>query len=30
MWEGYSDLPTEDFDFDPNRDEPAFQELIGR
>ena len=30
MWDGCRDLAKEDSDFDPIRDEPAFQELIGR
>jgi hypothetical protein len=30
MWEGWRDMAKEDSDFDPIRDEPAFQELIGR
>jgi tetratricopeptide (TPR) repeat protein len=29
-WEGCRDMATEDSDFDPIRDEPAFEELIGR
>jgi tetratricopeptide (TPR) repeat protein len=30
MWEGCRDMANEDSDFDPIRDEAAFQELIGR
>jgi hypothetical protein len=30
MWEGCRELAKEDSDFDPIRDEPAFQELVGR
>jgi hypothetical protein len=30
MWEGCRGLAREDSDFDPIRDEPAFQELVGR
>jgi tetratricopeptide (TPR) repeat protein len=30
MWDGCRDMAKEDSDFDPIRDEPAFQELIGR
>jgi hypothetical protein len=30
MWEGCREMAKEDSDFDPVRDEPAFQELIGR
>jgi len=30
MWEGCLDMAREDSDFDPIRDEAAFQELIGR
>ena len=30
MWEGCRDMAKEDSDFDPIRDEPAFEELIGR
>ena len=30
MWEGCRDLAKEDSDFDPIRDEPAFEELIRR
>ena len=30
MWEGCRDMAREDSDFDPIRDEPAFQELLGR
>jgi hypothetical protein len=30
MWEGCRDMAKEDSDFDPIRDESAFQELIGR
>jgi hypothetical protein len=30
MWEGCRDMATADSDFDPVRDEPAFQDLIGR
>ena len=30
MWEGCRDMAKEDSDFDPIRDEPAFQELVGR
>jgi hypothetical protein len=30
MWEGVKSLAKEDSDFDPVRDEPAFQELISR
>jgi hypothetical protein len=29
-WEGCRDTAKEDSDFDPIRDEPAFEELIGR
>jgi hypothetical protein len=29
-WEGCRDMAKEDSDFDPIRDEPAFEELIGR
>jgi tetratricopeptide (TPR) repeat protein len=30
MWEGCRDMAREDSDFDPIRDEAAFQELVGR
>jgi len=30
MWEGFREMATEDSDFDPIRDEPAFQDLVGR
>jgi hypothetical protein len=30
MWEGARDMATKDSDFDPIRDDPAFQELVGR
>jgi hypothetical protein len=30
MWEGCRDMAKGDSDFDPIRDEPAFEELIGR
>jgi hypothetical protein len=30
MWDGCRDLASNDSDFDPIRDEPAFQELLGR
>ena len=30
MWEGCRDMANADSDFDPIRDETAFQELIGR
>ena len=30
MWEGCRDMATQDSDFDPIRDEPVFEELIGR
>jgi len=30
MWEGCREMATEDSDFDPVRDEPAFRDLIGR
>ena len=30
MWEGCRDMARQDSDFDPIRDEPAFEELIGR
>jgi hypothetical protein len=30
MWDGCRDMAEEDSDFDPVRDEPAFQDLIGR
>jgi tetratricopeptide (TPR) repeat protein len=30
MWEGCREMAKEDSDFDPIRDEPAFEELIGR
>jgi hypothetical protein len=30
LWEGCRDMAKEDSDFDPIRDEPPFQELIGR
>jgi hypothetical protein len=30
MWDGCRDLAKKDSDFDPIRDEPAFEELIGR
>ena len=30
MWEGCRDMAKEESDFDPIRDEPAFQELMGR
>jgi hypothetical protein len=30
MWEGCREMAREDSDFDPIRDEPAFQELVGR
>ena len=30
MWEGCRDMAKEDSDFDPIRDKPAFQELMGR
>jgi hypothetical protein len=30
MWDGCRDLAKEDSDFDPIRDESAFEELIGR
>jgi hypothetical protein len=30
MWEGCREMANEDSDFDPVRDEPAFEELIGR
>jgi tetratricopeptide (TPR) repeat protein len=29
-WEGSREMAKEDSDFDPIRDEPAFEELIGR
>ena len=29
MWEGCREMAKEDSDFDPIRDEPAFEELIG-
>ncbi len=29
-WVGFRDMATEDSDFDPIRDEPAFAELVGR
>jgi hypothetical protein len=30
MWEGARELAKQDSDFDPIRDEPTFQELVGR
>jgi hypothetical protein len=30
MWDRFRDMAKEDSDFDPIRDEPAFEELIGR
>jgi Glutathione-dependent formaldehyde-activating enzyme len=30
MWEGCRDMAKQDSDFDPIRDEPAFQDLVGR
>jgi hypothetical protein len=30
MWEGCRELAKQESDFDPIRDEPAFEELIGR
>jgi tetratricopeptide (TPR) repeat protein len=30
MWEGFRDMASADSDFDAIRNEPAFQELIGR
>jgi tetratricopeptide (TPR) repeat protein len=30
MWEGFRDMASGDSDFDAIRDEPVFQELIGR
>ena len=29
MWEGCRDMATKDSDFDPIRNEPAFEELVG-
>jgi len=30
MWEGCREMAKADSDFDPIRDEPAFQEPVGR
>jgi hypothetical protein len=30
MWDGFRGFAREDSDFDPIRDEPDFQELVGR
>ena len=30
IWEGCRDMATNDSDFDPIRDDPSFQSLIGR
>ena len=30
MWDGCREMAKEDSDFDPIRDEPAFEELISR
>jgi hypothetical protein len=29
MWEGCRDMAKQDSDFDPIRNEPAFEELVG-
>jgi hypothetical protein len=30
LWEGFREMAEQDSDFDPTRDEPAFQALINR
>ena len=30
MWEGCREMANGDSDFDPIRDEPAFQDMVGR